>query len=278
MLENLPELAFLPLDKLVIHEWHDPQRTPPLMARLLASGVFRNPPIVAPLADGFDRYMVCDGANRVTALQALGYPHALVQIVAPGDGGLRLQNWNHVVWGLPSAELLAGLEQLDGLHLERTQGEERQPDLWGSCGLALVQLPAGEMYAVCSGSGQLLARVEQLNAVVNSYKERAQLDRTSAGVVESLRGIYADLCGLVVFPHFELDQVLGLAGAGYLLPAGITRFTVSPRALHLNYPLAELAADKPLRQKNTELQAFIQERIARKGVRYYAEATFLFDE
>ena len=65
------------------------------------------------------------------------------------------------------------------------------------------------------------------------------------------------------------------AWLGYLQPVGLV---VSPRALHLNYPLAELAADKPLEQKNAELQAFIQERIAKKGVRYYAEATFLFDE
>jgi hypothetical protein len=82
----------------------------------------------------------------------------------------------------------------------------------------------------------------------------------------------------VIFPHFEVENVLELAGAGYLLPAGTTRFTVSPRALHLNYPLEELAADKPLEEKNADLQRWIQERIARKGVRYYAEATFLFDE
>jgi len=53
---------------------------------------------------------------------------------------------------------------------------------------------------------------------------------------------------------------------------------VSPRALHLNYPLEELAADRPLEEKNEALQRWIQERIARKGVRYYAEATVLFDE
>jgi len=82
----------------------------------------------------------------------------------------------------------------------------------------------------------------------------------------------------VIFPRFDIDHVMQLAGAGYLLPTGVTRFTVSPRALHINYPLSELQVDKPLEEKNAALQAWMQERLARKGVRYYAEATYLFDE
>ena len=53
---------------------------------------------------------------------------------------------------------------------------------------------------------------------------------------------------------------------------------ISPRILHLNYPIEEMAVEKPLEEKNATLQRFIQERIAEKGVRYYAEATYLFDE
>jgi hypothetical protein len=83
---------------------------------------------------------------------------------------------------------------------------------------------------------------------------------------------------LVIFPRFRVRDILDLAGAGYLLPTGITRFTVAPRALHLNYPLKELAANKTLEEKNSELRTWIQERIASKGIRYYAEPTFLFDE
>jgi hypothetical protein len=104
------------------------------------------------------------------------------------------------------------------------------------------------------------------------------MDRTNEGSVVRLKAIYPDLSGIVIFPRFDIQHVLSLAGAGYLLPAGITRFTVSPRALHVNYPLEELAAEKPLEEKNEALQRWVQERIARKGVRYYAEATFLFDE
>ena len=60
---SLPELQILPLDKLILHEDHDLQRTLPLVGKLRAQGILRNPPIVMPLTDDSGRYMVLDGAN-----------------------------------------------------------------------------------------------------------------------------------------------------------------------------------------------------------------------
>jgi hypothetical protein len=79
-------------------------------------------------------------------------------------------------------------------------------------------------------------------------------------------------------PSFSVQDVLRLAGEGYLLPTGITHFTISPRALHLNYPLSQLSSHQPVEDKNTALQKWIQDRLNHIGIRYYAEATFLFDE
>jgi hypothetical protein len=90
--------------------------------------------------------------------------------------------------------------------------------------------------------------------------------------------IYPQLCGLVIFPKFTINDLLVLAADGYLLPTGITRFIISPRALHLNYPLGELASSESLDTKNEKLQRWLMDQIARKHVRYYAESTFLFNE
>lgn len=275
---ELPELAFWPVENLLHHERHDDQRTRPLILRIRSSGVLRNPPVVAPLLDGSGRAMILDGANRITALRAMGFPHALVQVVEPQDTGLRLQNWNHVVWEMNPARFIGGLREIDAIELVAIEDDGREPDLEGECGLALVKTCRMGTYALCAATGELVRRVALLNAVVDSYKERCRLDRTSSRDVAALDGIYPQLCGVVVFPQFQIEDVLRLAGQGYLLPGGITRFTIAPRALHLNYPLAELAADKPLEQKNTELYKWVQERVARKGVRYYAEPTFLYDE
>jgi hypothetical protein len=220
--------------------------------------------------------MVLDGANRTTALQKMAYPHALVQVVNPDGPGLKLMNWNHVVWGVAPGAFLEGIQKIQDARL--IPGKSSQASLRGGCDLAIVQMPHGERYSFCTDSTDLSRRVSLLNAVVDSYISRAALDRTSDWSVVRLVGTYKDLSGLVIFPRFDIQQVLSLAGQGCLLPPGITRFQVSPRALHLNYPLEALAADQPLEEKNAALQRWLQERIERKGVRYYSEATFLFDE
>lgn len=76
-----PDLRILPLKLLVEHEFSDKQRTMPLANRLEAEGVLKNPPIVTPIGDGDQRFVVLDGANRTTALSSLGYPHVLAQVV-----------------------------------------------------------------------------------------------------------------------------------------------------------------------------------------------------
>ena len=49
MVPNLPTLKILPIDLLILHEDHDMQRTLPLVEKLRAQGIIRNPPIVMPL-------------------------------------------------------------------------------------------------------------------------------------------------------------------------------------------------------------------------------------
>lgn len=276
---SMPRLVFLPVESLVIHERHDDQRALPLIRRIRSSGVFRNPPIVTPLQDGTGRYMVLDGANRTTALQEMGAPHALVQVVEEDDPGLHLENWNHVVWELDPVRFLEGIKNIPHLHLKLSLENELCPSLTGECGLVYVQLPDEEIYVACCDEGApMVERVRLLNAIVDSYCYQSRLDRTSLRTVRSLVEIYPRLSGLVVFPNFHLSDILRLASEGYLLPSGITRFTISPRALHLNYPLDELFSNKPLEEKNQALERWIQDCLARKRVRYYAEATFLFDE
>lgn len=277
MLENLPNLAFIAVEKVVLHERHDNQRTPALKARMRLSGVFRNPPIVTPLEDGTDRFMVLDGANRMTALKQLEIPHVLVQIVESNHQGLLLQAWNHVVWDLSPREFLSAIQIISDVRAI-TKEEEAHPDFWEKSGLVKIHLSVGGVTGFCANTSELKTRVELMNAIVDSYKDRAYLDRTNEYSLDHLIEIYPTLTGLVIFPPFELNEIMYLAGEGYLLPTGITRFTISPRALHVNYPFEELYSSKPIEEKNQILQRWIQDRIANKGVRYYPEATILYDE
>ncbi len=274
--ESIPHLEILPVTSLLEHEWHDDQRTDPLIVRIEESGVWRNPPIVAPLQDGSQRYMVLDGANRVAALKKLNFADALVQVVHPDDPGLKLYNWNHLIRGIEPSQFVENIEQLQDVYL--VSGEDDRPNLRKECGITVIQVARGDLYTVCTQVKDLEGRVKLLNAIVDLYKDKASLDRTNEWSVVRLNAVYPDLCALVIFPRFDVKDILILAGNGCMLPTGITRFMVSPRVLHLNYPLEAMKANLPLEEKNALLQEFIHRRLGEKGVRYYAEATYLFDE
>jgi hypothetical protein len=275
-LKAIPRLALLPLGDLLEHERHDDQRASPLITRLQESGLLRNPPIVTPLQDGSPRYMILDGANRVSALRHLDFRHVAVQVVSPDDPGLKLYTWNHVIWNFDSQDMLSGLNQIEdistfhGDHIRSHDAEDQS--------LAKFETGEGDLFSMCTTARDLERRVTLLNAIVDIYRQQASLDRTSEWSVVRLKSAYKNLCGLVIFPKFEIKQILSLAGQGSLLPTGITRFTISPRVLHLNYPLGAMSSDGSLAEKNRHLQEFLKARITQKGVRYYAEATFLFDE
>jgi L-serine kinase (ATP) / ParB family transcriptional regulator, heme-responsive regulator len=273
---QLPNLQILPTPSLLLHEDHDKQRTLPLVDKLRAQGVLRNPPIVMPLEDGTERYMVLDGANRVTSLQEMEFPHIVAQVVAPDDPHVRLETWGHVVWGMSVRDLIAGVREVAGLKLMPIErGSKKREEL--DCMPVEIQLEDGRAYLSCTTrDGIQLAAY--LNGVVDAYKDKSFLDRTMETDVEKFRDIHADLTALIIYPKFEIKTVLELTGKGFLLPTGITRFTVSPRALHLNYPLHELSSAKPVEYKQKYLNRWVQDRIKHKNVRYYAEATFLFDE
>lgn len=279
MANNLPNLRILPTSTLVPHEWHDDQRSKPLIERLRASGILRNPPIVTPFEDGSDRYMVLDGANRSTAFAEMGMPHILAQVVDANDPGLALHTWNHVLWNWqPDAFLtaLAGIEETD---IQTIDPEIKRPQShWPRKTLVWVQTPDGKAYIVRSQPGDLVGRSRKLVQVAKSYMSQSVIDRTTAQQMRELNGKYEGLTAIVVYPPYTPVEVLRLCAAGVLLPPGITRFAISPRALRVNYPLEELSANKSLDAKNEALQHWINERVARKGVRFYTEATVLYDE
>jgi hypothetical protein len=63
------------------------------------------------------------------------------------------------------------------------------------------------------------------------------------------------------------------------LPPGISRHIIQGRALKVNYPLAVLRDQTiSLAEKNEQLSLWIQEKLAKRQVRYYAESSYLFDE
>ena len=276
MISNPPTLRILPIESLILHEDHDRQRALPLVEKLRAAGVLRNPPIVMPLTDESNRYMVLDGANRVTSLRELEFPHIVAQVVEASNPNVNLQTWNHVTWGMKTRTFMSRLRRIKELELVKvnTRKSVDAPKYVP----VQVRMPDGGFYLLREQPSDLPTHISTLHEIVNVYKTSAALGRTSQTLIDTFKHIYPDLTALIIFPHFRIKTVLKLVAQQIMLPTGITRFTVSPRALHLNYPLHELSSGKPIEYKQAYLQQWVEDRVKHKGVRLYSEATFLFDE
>lgn len=112
----IPDLRIVPIESLIPHEEHDPQRSAPLIERIRSAGVWLNPPVVAPL--DAERYVILDGANRHYALSALGYPHILVQVVNYESSAVQLETWHHVISGISWFEFLRNLREIKTFQIE----------------------------------------------------------------------------------------------------------------------------------------------------------------
>jgi len=277
-LPDLPELRIVDTASLQPHEDIDPARIAPLKRALERDRELRNPPIVLPLSQDAETYLVLDGANRTTAFRELGFAHMLVQVVHFGAESLKLTTWNRVILGTnPTALFEAIAAKTETLPLPGERKERLEAVAAGDR-LAYLSLPDGSGWALGREHERLLARVEHLQRLLAAIEDLGYSERTGEVEAGSLIETYPELAGLLAFPAFEIEEVIEVANAGLCLPSGLTRFIVSPRALRVNFPIERLATSLDRDQKQHELEAWIQEKLRGRQVRYYAESTFLFDE
>ena len=275
---DLPDLKVVPVSSLHPHERFDASRAEPLARRLRADGVLKNPPVVLPLGQRAESYVVLDGANRTEAFRAMGLLHVLVQVVHPGDNSVRLETWNHLLRCIGIEALLEVIVAFPELALVRSDRDRATFNLSAGASLAYLSVPGERTFEIVGETEPLRWRVENLHRIVDAYRTLCEVERINAVHVTGLQALYPDLAALVVFPRFELEDVVRAVTQGVLLPAGLTRFLVSPRALRVNYPLDRLASSRAVEAKQEELDHWLRTIVASRRVRFYGEATYLFDE
>ena len=273
---DMPDLRIVPVAELLLHEQHDAQRSGPLLQRLQADGMLRNPPIVAPIR-GEQRYVVLDGANRVTAMQALEIAHIAVQVVDYEDAELILDTWHHLVMGVGAGHFKRMLQAVQGVKIERADAAHARAQLARREILAFVEYLDGEVWTL-QAPGDLHQRSQRLIEIVDLYKAQGRIFRASTDHLPSLLPSHEDVAALVVFPRFAPAEIIELARVGACLPAGITRHLIPRRALRINLPLTVLGSGASLPEKNAWLLDWLKQKMAAKTVRFYHESTFLFDE
>lgn len=265
-------LRFVPLDRVVPHEATDSRRAENLAERLQVDGLIRNPTLVAPIGD---RFVVLDGATRTDALRRIGAPHAVVQDVSV-EQGLTLETWHHVLRRVDVDEFLTLVGGLDGIRVEEVKEgspQERMIEYGGICSAVAVD---GRAFVVHAAEGR--NRFQALAAVADAYIGAGLVSRTLERDVRRLESWYPDMTLLVEYPEFTVEQVLLAARSGTLLPAGVTRFIVPGRVLHLDVPLELLTSDRPLEDKNRWLHDYLTEKERAGKIRYYREPVYILDE
>jgi hypothetical protein len=278
---TLPELRFVSVDSLVPHEQHDATRLEPLVHRIREMAVLRNPPVVSPLppaADGAERFVVLDGANRSHAVRAAGLPHVVVQVVPYTDPPVRLSTWCHALGDYSRDDFEKTLRAVAGLECRRELLLHASALLARRDALAYVAFADGSADTLHGGSS-LRERNALLNGVVDTYRASKRFFRVTSESISVARERHPEATALVVFPHFEPAEVIELATSGARVPAGITRHLIRWRALRLEVPLDQLAdTTHTLDEKNHWLEEWVRGKLLQRQVRFYEEPTVLFDE
>jgi len=271
-----PDLRIVAVDSLLPHEIHDEQRSEPLVRRLPQDGTLVNPPVVTQMEDG--RFVILDGANRIIAFQMLGYPHILVQVVPYQQPVVELQTWYHVVSGVGGEDLAGRCAEIHELEQAETDVFHARALLAQRAVLVYYLLADGRVFTLAGRRSNIYERTRLLIEIVQKYLHEGRLNRTNTDDIDALRTLYPEMSIAVVFPRYEPVEILDLALEGLPLPPGITRHVVHGRALRLHYPLQRLTEDKPLAEKNADLDRWVKARFEKRQVRFYAESTYLFDE
>jgi phosphoglycerate dehydrogenase-like enzyme len=270
--ENPLPVRVVPADKVIPHELVDHRRVERLATRLQNDGILANPPIVME-SSGY--YVVLDGATRVTALKQLNYPHIIVQVITSQDQ-LGLRTWFHVIRQTDPAKLTNLLESIPEINLVESAAAKIQEDMVEHEGLCYAHTVAGQLLLLKAAAG--VHKLEALNKVSEAYIENFIVSRTLNSDLRALQREFLDMTAVVIFPEYTIQQVLQIAQAGRVLPAGITRFVIPGRVLRLNADLAMLRSDRPLLEKERWLNRLILEKLTKNQVRYYEEPVYLLDE
>ncbi len=267
-------LRVVPVKQILPHEHYDPERVTDLADRLAHDTDLVNPPVVT---EWEGKYVVLDGATRISAFKRLGYPHIVVQLVPHESEDLILHTWYHAVCGPKPDALLERLRELSSVVLEEAPHDRLQQELDSGTALCSLITRDGNGF-LARAATETADTLTPLKEIVGAYTELGSITRTLNTDLAVLRTEAPDLCALIIFPQFTLREVLDAAVTETVLPAGITRFLIPGRVLHLNVSLDRLRSDESLTRKNAWLNKMLAQKLTHRNVRYYQEPVILLDE
>ncbi len=262
----LPDIQVVPTDTILPHEALDASRAAPLAERIEHDGYLANPLLVTRHNT---HYVLLDGTNRLNALRELAILSALVQIVDYQNPLVTLATWHHILTHESENTLLDRLHSLSEIVIKPNTEEEQT--------VATLRLASGKVYLLDTPGESLVERATALQKLVSSNIEHTHVYRTVETEIKQVQTRYQAFTGLMQFSSLSKHDVMTMASKQILAPAGVTRHIVQGRALRLNYPLSALRGTT-VTAANERLQQWLKQRYSERGIRFYSESAYLFDE
>ncbi len=268
-----PDLKIVPLSHVKLQEFVQKSRMHKLASAIKKEGILKNPPVVTNFFNS--TYLHLDGANRLTAIDILGYPQCLVQVVDYSDSEhVHLTSWSHLLT-MDKANFLSSVRAIDGVRIiEHKIFDHRlllKPNV-----LCMVQFADKTIYEF-DYKAAFTAFVTQMGHIVDLYGAH-KVERVYSASPWHERSIherferFPEHTMFVAFPVFSPTQVMTLVDRGVLMPPGVTRHVVFRRKLNVNLPLEYLKIS-PTEKANEKLQKFLQH----KTVRLYEGPVIFFE-
>jgi hypothetical protein len=273
---GFPDLRIVSREDLLLHEEMDTQRQIRLIDRISSDGLLRNPPVVASLS-GSHRYLLLDGANRVSALDYLAVRHLMVQVEDYRSPNLVLSHWNHVVRDVEAETIIDMVASVPGVLIVKERTIERLT-VEGRHYLCSIRLDGPQVFHVFGGS-DVSQRVRLLRKISNLYYHGiGRIDRVSHTDSDTLKRHHRNFGALIIYRDLSKDEVREAAETGNCLPSGLTRFLIPRRVLGFNFSLDLMKSSASLEEKQRRLEEAVQHKVEGRKVRYYEEPTFVFDD
>jgi hypothetical protein len=277
---NRPELRLARIPDIHFHERAERGRTARLTDRLRRERLLRNPPIVASL--GSERWVLLDGANRVSACRDLGYSHMPVQVVDYDDPAIQLKGWHHLLLERESLDLRATYGRIPGVRLAKVSTEQLATLLGARQAFAVlvdVQHVCWGLFPETGSKPDVHAWIDVLHQVVDAYEGKSKLERIKWADDAALLPVYQTVeHQICLFPTLSKPELLQLAHAGTMIPTGITRHLVPGRALGLNLDLDFLTQLESDAEQRQHFEAFVHRLEVEGRIRYYEESVFILNE
>ena len=274
-----PRLALVPSSAIRFHERPERRRTVRLTERLRNEAFLRNPPIVAEMGD--ERFLLLDGANRVSAFMELGLSHVPAQVVDYADPAIELRGWHHLLLDPSALDLKRAYDAIDGVDLRPLDAAALGRALeFRQIYAAWVEHDAQAWGLFPTGPPPTLEqRMRVLVEVIACYEHDSPLERIKLANYDELPAVVErqtfELC---LFPTLTKEELLHLVRAEQMIPTGITRHLIPGRVLGLNIDLAFLAELGTEEAKRAHFQSHIEALELGGRIRYYEEAVFVMNE